>query len=105
MTSRERVRKAIHFEGPDRIPHYLPDGKPNDIEWLWISKPAPIQEWTHMGDHDVMTDCWGTTFQRVAGGVIGRGEVLTPAIADIARQRTLPKDSHMTSEYLLKGLL
>jgi len=27
MTSKERVRKAIRFEGPDRVPHFLPNGK------------------------------------------------------------------------------
>lgn len=27
MTSRERVKRAIHFKGVDHIPHFLPDGK------------------------------------------------------------------------------
>jgi hypothetical protein len=26
MTSRERVKRAIHFQGVDHIPHHLPDG-------------------------------------------------------------------------------
>jgi hypothetical protein len=86
MTSRERVSRAIHFDGPDRIPHFLPDGKENDILWLWIPKPPPLQPWTNVGEKDVMIDCWGTTFQRVVGGRIGRGEVLKPVLPDITRQ-------------------
>jgi len=85
MTSQERVKKAIHFESPDRIPHYLPDGKENDILWIWIPKPPPIREWTNVGDNDEMTDCWGTKYQRVAGGRIGRGEVLEPVLPDITK--------------------
>lgn len=86
MTSRERVKKAIYFDGPDRVPHYLPDGKENDILWIWVDKPEPIQPWTNVGDNDVMIDCWGTKFQRVAGGRIGRGEVLEPVLPDITKQ-------------------
>jgi len=86
MTSKERVQRTIHFRNPDRIPHFLPDGKENDILWLWTPKPDPIQPWTNIGDNDVMVDCWGTRFQRVAGGIIGRGEVLEPILPDITRQ-------------------
>ncbi len=86
MTSEERVRAAIHFNGPDRIPHFLPDGEENDIEWLWIPKPSPMQDWRNEGDIDTMIDCWGTKFYRMKGGVIGRGEVLEPALKDITRQ-------------------
>ncbi len=38
MTSRERVKRAIHFQGVDHIPHFLPDGKENDLAWFWIPK-------------------------------------------------------------------
>jgi hypothetical protein len=86
MTSQERVTRAIHFDGPDRVPHYLPDGKENDILWLWIPKPPLRQEWTNVGGNDVMIDCWGTKYQRVAGGRIGRGEVLEPVLPDITKQ-------------------
>ncbi len=86
MMSKERVKRAVHFNGPDRIPHYLPDGKENDILWLWVPKPAPIQDWTNVGDNDEMIDCWGTKYQRVAGGRIGRGEVLQPVLPDITKQ-------------------
>jgi hypothetical protein len=86
MTSRERVRKAIHFRGPDRIPHYLPDSGENDILWLWPPRLPPKQDWTNRGDTDWMTDEWGAVRYRAAGGVYGFGEVHTPPIPDITRQ-------------------
>ena len=86
MNSQERVRRAIRFQEPDRVPHYLPDGEENDIEWLWSLRPAPIKEWTNDGDHDEMIDHWGTVFRRVAGGRIGRGEVYKPVLEDISKQ-------------------
>ena len=95
MTSRERVKKAIRFQGPDRVPHYLPDDKENDILWLWPQKPAPQKEWTNEGDIDTMIDCSGTKFYRSKGGKLGRGEVLEPAISDISKQ----------TEYILADLL
>jgi len=85
MTSQERVTRAIHFDGPDRVPHFLPDGGENDILWVWIPKLPPRQEWTNVGDNDIMVDCWGTKYQRVAGGRIGRGEVLEPILPDISK--------------------
>ena len=86
MTSRERVKKAIHFEGPDHVPHYLPDDQENDLVWLWMARPDPIRCWyRYDANTDRMTDCWGTTFYRAADGVLGRGEVIEPAIDDITR--------------------
>ncbi|MFM8716421.1 MAG: hypothetical protein ACKOF3_06515 [Spartobacteria bacterium] len=46
MTSRERVRRAIHFQGVDHIPHYLFDGGEDDILWLWPPRAPDIQAWT-----------------------------------------------------------
>ncbi len=86
MTSRELVKLAIYFRGPDRIPHFLPDENENDILWHWTERPEPVKDWTNYGDVDRMTDCWGTTFQRVKDGRLGRGEVYEPAISDISRQ-------------------
>ena len=86
MTSRERVKRTINFQGSDRMPHYLTDDKENDLLCLWMDGPGPIQDWTNYGEIDRMTDDWGTTYQRVAGGKLGRGEVLEPAIKEISRQ-------------------
>jgi len=45
MTSRERVKRAIHFQGVDHIPHFLPDGKENDIVWFWTPREPDRQPW------------------------------------------------------------
>ena len=86
MTSRERVRRAIRFQGPDRIPHLLPDGKENDILCLWPPGPPPKQDWKNDGDKDFMIDAWGNVRYRAAGGVLGFGEVSEPAIKDVRQQ-------------------
>ena len=99
MTSRQRVQRAIHFQGPDHVPNYLPDDEENDILWLWLPKPPPIQEWTNVGDNDEMIDCWGTKFQRVAGGRIGRGEVLDPVLPDITKQAVFEIPDFLAPEY------
>jgi hypothetical protein len=85
MTSRERARKAIHFEGPDRIPHFLPDGKHNDLVWLWPAQPEDVEPWTPVGGGmERKTDAWGSVWQRL--GPEGNGEVVQFAIPDISRQ-------------------
>ena len=66
MPHRERVRRAIHFQGVDRIPHFLPDGKENDILWLWMSREPDRQPWAVGTDGlDHWTDAWGTTWTRM----------------------------------------
>jgi len=72
MTSRERVKRAIHFQNPDRIPHYLPDGKENDILWLapWtmgadVMLPDKMP-WTTFGSVDRRIDASGITWERPA---------------------------------------
>ena len=50
MIGRERVRRAIHFQGVDHIPCYLPDGKENDILWLWLAHEPDRQPWTLEAD-------------------------------------------------------
>ena len=86
-TSRELVKKAIRFQGPDRMPHRLPDNKEDDLLWLWMDRPSPARDWhSYDEDTDRMTDEWGTTFYRAAGGKLGRGEVYEPTIKDISRQ-------------------
>lgn len=86
MNCRERVRRAIYFQGPDRIPHYLPDDGPDDILWLWPQGLEPQRDWTNDGDKDWMTDGWGAVRYRAAGGGLGFGEVFEAPIKDIACQ-------------------
>ena len=69
MISRERVNRAIHFQGVDHIPHFLPDGRENDLLWLWIPKEPDRQPWKTEDDrYERRIDAWGTTWTRPAGG-------------------------------------
>jgi hypothetical protein len=86
MTSRERLRRAIHFEGPDRLPPFLPDEGPNDLVWLWPKALGPKQDWGNDGDKDWMTNEWGALCYRAASGKYGFGEVFKAPIEDITRQ-------------------
>ena len=104
MTSRKRVKCAIHFEGPDHVPHHLPDDGEDDLLWLWMEHPDPIRDWHgYDADTDRMTDCWGTTFYRAAGGKLGRGEVVEPPIKDIARQAEYILPDMNNPKYLEKA--
>ena len=72
MTSRQRVKRAIHFGGPGRIPHYLPDGGENDILWLWPDRPADLEPWHDLADGmRQRKDAWGTVWQTAGGGSFG----------------------------------
>ncbi|MGC9349423.1 MAG: uroporphyrinogen decarboxylase family protein [Anaerolineae bacterium] len=84
MKSRERVKRAIHFQGPDHMPHYLPDGKENDILWLWIERPPDIQPWTDVDDHQRRVDAWGVVWERVNEETFG--EAVVWPVADVTRQ-------------------
>jgi len=51
MSSREVVRRAVRFEGPDRLPRSLPDRYGSDFSWVGMS-PSPdarpgrgVDEW------------------------------------------------------------
>lgn len=92
MTSKEFVKKSIHFEGPQRIPHYLPDGRENDLFWCapWKVKEdkviPDILEWTNKGDIDQRIDCWGTTWERTTGKITNAGQAKKYPITDMTRQ-------------------
>jgi len=80
MNGRERVQRAIHFQAPDRLPQFLPDGLDNDLIWLWPKRdeemgwqPCPDGRWRRV-------DAWGTVWRRF--GPEGNGEVETPALPD-----------------------
>ena len=83
MNSLERVRRAIHFTGPDRIPHYLPDGEPNDLVWLWPPRPTTslATDWEEVAPGRwERTDEWGSRWARFSH--TSSGEVIAPALAD-----------------------
>ncbi len=84
MTSRERVKRAIRFMGTDRLPHFLPDGKPDDIIWLWPERPAEKQAWQEVDGHDRRVDEWGVVWERAEKGSFG--EAVEWPVADITRQ-------------------
>jgi hypothetical protein len=88
MTSRERVKRAIHFQRPDRVPCFLPDGRENDLRWLWLPHPPVIQEWTPLPGTglDRRIDEWGTVYERPTGSALDHGEKASVAIPDLARQ-------------------
>lgn len=91
MTSRERVWRAIHFKGPDRIPHYLPDGEPNDIVWLWPERPGDRQPWTTaVGEGrsrggQQRIDAWGVVWERPNEETFG--EAVRWPFEDVTRHR------------------
>ena len=81
MLSRERVKKAISFSGPDHIPHYLPDGLPNDLLWLapWTmgpeAHPPDRQAWTPVSANiDLRIDAWGVTWERARANTGNMGQ-------------------------------
>jgi uroporphyrinogen decarboxylase len=86
MTSRDRVQRAIHFQGPDHIPHFLPDGEENDLLWLWTPRVPDPQPWTVEADGlERRIDAWGTTWVRPVGEH-NHGEKCNLPIPDITRQ-------------------
>ncbi len=96
MTSRERVRRAIHFRGVDHVPHHLPDGKENDILWLWTPREPDRRGWSVGADGlEHRADAWGTTWTRPVGAG-NHGEKTVLAIPDIARQAeyVFPNDNN-----------
>ena len=97
MTSRERVKRAIHFEGVDHIPHHLPDGKENDILWLWTKRTPDPQPWTAGTDGlERRIDAWGVTWVRPVGEH-NHGEKWKLPITDITRQADYvpPNENHL----------
>jgi hypothetical protein len=90
MTPRERVDRAIHFQTPDRIPHYLPDAGPNDILWAapWTLKdaqPPDRQPWTRQGRLERRTDAWGVVWERTADESETMGEAKSWPLETLSR--------------------
>jgi hypothetical protein len=88
MTSRDLVKKAVHFDGPGRLPQYLSDGKKNDVIWLWHKLPGDIQPWTVKGDTEQRIDSWGIVWERPVG-VAEYGEAKKFPIADFSEYKNV----------------
>lgn len=85
MTPRERVWRAIHFQEPDRLPHFLPDGGENDLRWLWLPGPGDRESWTPLPDgRQRRVDAWGVVWETMGSGSFG--EAVAWPITDITRQ-------------------
>ena len=68
MKSKERVKRAIHFKGPDRIPYHLPLPYYSDIVWIFPKgkdlkreirdgetyRLSEYGSWWHVGDDENM---------------------------------------------------
>jgi uroporphyrinogen decarboxylase len=84
MVSRERVKRAIYFEDPDRVPHFLPDDEGNDLLWLWPNRPPEKQSWTEIDGIDRRIDGWGVVWERPHGHA-EYGEAKEYPIKDITK--------------------
>jgi hypothetical protein len=62
----------------------LPDGKENDILWLWLPRPPEQEPWTPYGNHDRRIDEWGVVWEKSERNSMGEA-VLWP-IPDITWQ-------------------
>ena len=72
MTSVQRLKRAIHFQRPDRLPHFLPDGEKNDLAWLWVPGPSDIQDWVTLDDgRQRRVDAWGAVWETISPGSYG----------------------------------
>ena len=104
MISRERVKRAIHFQGVDHIPHYLPDDKENDILWLWTPRVPDPQPWTVGSDGlERRHDAWGITWVRMAGAA-NHGEKWVIPIKDIALQAEYELPDENNQEYFVDAM-
>ncbi|MFA5206714.1 MAG: uroporphyrinogen decarboxylase family protein, partial [Lentisphaeria bacterium] len=76
------------FQRPDQVPCFLPDGRENDLLWLWLPRPPVAQEWTPVlgTGLDRRIDEWGTAYDRPTGSALDHGEKAAVAIPDLARQ-------------------
>lgn len=81
MTGREIIRRAVHFQGPERVGMTLPDPYPRDTVHWGPSAPPGWQQrrWTE-GDNEYWVDEWGCTWCRIGG--ISKGEVVKGAILE-----------------------
>ena len=75
MTSREIVKKALAFEGPERVPMSLPTPYPNDFQSAsYKLKDSKATDWYEAGKRRwERIDEWGNKWSRIKN--ISKGEV------------------------------
>ena len=67
MTSRERVRRAVLFEGPDKVPCALPEPYRNDFTGGGVL-PKPELKWENNANYvQKQTDEFGCVWEKLAG--------------------------------------
>ena len=78
MNSKERVKRAIHFQKPDRIPYHLPSPYESDITWIF-PKTKYLQEETRNGKRYRQSE-YGSWWNFVSEQ--NMGEIVDPVIKD-----------------------
>jgi uroporphyrinogen-III decarboxylase len=87
MTSKERVKRAVLFEGPDRIPYTLPDKWGSDITMVGC---APDPDWQPSIDTDTKwEDEWGCIWEKLSGDV-SMGQVTHNPLKDYSDLDSFP---------------
>ena len=81
MTGREIIRRAVHFEGPERVGMTLPEPYPHDVaNWGVLENPDFDPERRTEDGNEYWRDEWGCTWARIAG--ISKGEIIEGAITE-----------------------
>jgi len=78
MNAKERVKRAIHFGTPDRIPNHLPEPWPNDIVWIF-PKGKDVSLEQRDGKNYRLSE-WGSWWHVVSEQ--NMGEVVKPAVEE-----------------------
>ena len=71
MTSKECVKRAIHFDGPDRIPYHLPKPYPSDIVWIFPKSKDIKTEKRNGGTYRLSE--WGSWWHVISDENMGEG--------------------------------
>jgi uroporphyrinogen decarboxylase len=110
MTGRERVKAALTFSGPDRVPRdlwsvsYIPLFRQDELDAVRARFPMDIERpepapgvWSHAADHlrkaGSYTDEWGVGWQVGEPGIVG--EVKNPPLADWSKLSSFRPPVHL----------
>jgi uroporphyrinogen decarboxylase len=81
MTGRDIIRRAVHFEGPERVGMTLPEPYPRDlVTWGTLESPDFDSQRRVEGGNEYWLDEWGCTWGRIAE--ISKGEIVEGAITE-----------------------